>query len=115
MWEGIAAGLAVLFVARVGSMIWKRAMGPIRHLGLEMASWSDDDKKMLKNAGYDLSKLEWVINYKVAEERAAGHIPVRKGCWWFKREVHLPRKSGHAVLMQKPDSNAPQSGKQVRR
>lgn len=103
MVEGLIVGLILLVIGWVAPKVWVKIKGPIDYLELEMATWSEEDKKMITDACFDLEKLEWVISREISGKKHKGYKPVLIGWWCFKREVHLSRKhSDRAQLFEKP-------------
>ncbi len=63
-----------------------------------MENWSTNDKKMISDAGYDLTKLVWIPDYDIPE---TPYKPVLIGWWILKREVHQREKVGFMQLFEK--------------
>jgi hypothetical protein len=99
MLEIVIGGVLVLFIGWVARKGWVKIRSPIDHLDEEMENWSTEDRKKISDAGYDLTKLVWVIDYDIPSTR---YKPVLIPRWLFKVEVHLPRKVEYAQLFEKP-------------
>ena len=103
MVDTIIAALIIAAILASLTKAWKWAQEPITHLAKSAADWSDDDRRMLTQAGYDLSNVQWVDESDISSARERGCKPVLIPRWWIlKREVRLPRKVDYALLMEKP-------------
>ena len=91
---------AILWVIVKG---WAMAEGPI-YLPEKMEKWTEKQKKMLTDAGYDLETLVRIPDDQIGQSVYRDYKRVRVGWWLFKRPVHTGGKNGgrSEPLFEKP-------------
>lgn len=101
MMESLVIGLILLVIGALAPKGWRWLHEPIFDLGEQMQTWSPEQREMITEAGYDLSKLKWVISRDIPSHKYQGNKPVCiRRFWILKREVRLPRKNDYALLME---------------
>ena len=95
----LATGLVKLVL-----WLWRKWKAPIDYLDEQDVNWTAEEKQMIRDAGYDLTKLKWVIVREIPQHKAQGWKPVLIPRWCAKVEVHLPRKGQgeYAQLFERP-------------
>jgi hypothetical protein len=97
----VIASLIVLGLCWVAAKGWVKFKGPIMLKERDLEKWSTNEKKRISDAGYDLTKLDWIPDYDIPN---TPHKPVLIGWRILKREVHTKIKVGYLQLFEKTES-----------